>query len=39
MRLVPHGKNDPIATNNTEAGRRVNRRVFVTIVHLFVFRS
>ena len=39
VRLVPHGKNDPIASNSTEAGRRVNRRVFVTIVHVFVFRS
>ncbi len=39
VRLVPHGRRDPIATNSTEAGRRVNRRVFVTIVHVFVFRS
>jgi hypothetical protein len=39
VRLVPHGLTDPIATNSTEAGRRVNRRVFVSIVHVFVFRS
>ena len=39
VRLVPHGLTDPIATNSTESGRRVNRRVFVTIVHVFVFRS
>jgi Right handed beta helix region len=39
VRLVPHGLTDPIATNSSEAGRRVNRRVFVTIVHVFVFRS
>jgi hypothetical protein len=39
VRLVPHGRRDPIATNSTEPGRRVNRRVFVTIVHVFVFRS
>ncbi len=39
VRLVPHGRADPIATNSTEPGRRVNRRVFVTIVHEFVYRS
>jgi len=39
VRLVPHGLTNPIATNSTESGRRVNRRVFVTIVHVFVFRS
>ena len=39
VRLVPHGRTDPIANNSTESGRRVNRRVFVTIVHQFVFRS
>ena len=39
VRLVPHGRRNPIATNSIEAGRRVNRRVFVTIVHQFVFRS
>lgn len=39
VRLIPHGLTDPIATNSTESGRRVNRRVFVTIVHAFVFRS
>jgi hypothetical protein len=39
VRLAPHGRADPIATNSTEPGRRVNRRVFVTIVHEFVYRS
>jgi hypothetical protein len=39
VRLVPHGRANPIATNSLESGRRVNRRVFVTIVHVFVFRS
>jgi outer membrane protein OmpA-like peptidoglycan-associated protein len=39
IKLVPHGLNDPIASNRTEAGRSVNRRVFVTIVHLRVFKS
>ena len=39
VRLVPHGRRNPIATNSDESGRRVNRRVFVTIVHQFVFRS
>jgi hypothetical protein len=39
VRLVPHGLTNPIASNSTETGRRVNRRVFVTIVHVFVFRS
>ena len=39
VRLIPHGLTNPIATNSTESGRRVNRRVFVTIVHAFVFRS
>jgi outer membrane protein OmpA-like peptidoglycan-associated protein len=38
VRLIPHGLTNPIATNSTESGRRVNRRVFVTIVHAFVFR-
>ena len=32
-RIVAHGHTEPIATNNTEAGRRQNRRVEVTIVH------
>ena len=27
VRLVPHGLTDPIASNSTEAGRRINRRV------------
>jgi hypothetical protein len=39
VKLVSHGLTDPIATNSNEAGRRVNRRVFVTIVHVRVFRS
>ena len=39
VRLVPHGRANPIATNSTEPGRRVNRRVFVTIVHQFIYRS
>jgi hypothetical protein len=39
VRLVPHGLTNPIATNSTEAGRRVNRRVFVTIVHFRVIRG
>ena len=34
-----HGRRNPIATNSDESGRRVNRRVFVTVVHQFVFRS
>ena len=38
VKLVPHGLTDPIATNSTEAGRRINRRVAVTIVHVRVFR-
>src|SRR5262249_44370072 len=33
IRVIPHGNASPIATNNTEAGRAVNRRVGITIVH------
>jgi outer membrane protein OmpA-like peptidoglycan-associated protein len=36
VKLVPHGLTNPIATNSSEAGRRVNRRVFVTVVHFRV---
>jgi parallel beta-helix repeat protein len=32
-KIVAHGHTDPIATNSTEAGRRHNRRVEVTVVH------
>ena len=32
-KLVPHGRNDPIASNDSEAGRAVNRRVTITFVH------
>jgi len=39
VKLVPHGLTNPIATNNDEAGRRVNRRVFVTVVHFRVIRG
>jgi outer membrane protein OmpA-like peptidoglycan-associated protein len=30
---VPHGGNHPLASNNNEAGRAVNRRVEITVVH------
>jgi hypothetical protein len=36
VKLVPHGLTNPIATNSNETGRRVNRRVFVTVVHFRV---
>lgn len=39
IKLVPHGLTDPIATNSNESGRRVNRRVFVTVVHFRVIRG
>jgi hypothetical protein len=39
VKLVPHGLTNPIATNSNEAGRRVNRRVFVTVVHFRVLRG
>ena len=32
-RLVPHGNANPIASNETETGRAVNRRVVVTFIH------
>jgi parallel beta-helix repeat protein len=38
-RLYAHGRSNPIATNDTEAGRRENRRVAVTFVHRLVGRS
>jgi hypothetical protein len=39
VRLVPHGLTSPIATNSNETGRRINRRVFVTVVHFRVLRG
>lgn len=39
VKLVPHGLTNPIATNSDEAGRRVNRRVFVTVVHFRAIRG
>ena len=39
VKLVPHGLTNPIATNMDEAGRRINRRVFVTVVHFRVLRG
>ena len=39
VKLVPHGLTNPIATNTDEAGRRINRRVFVTVVHFRVLRG
>ncbi len=38
-RIVPHGLSNPIATNATEEGRAVNRRVVVTFVHQVLKRS
>jgi outer membrane protein OmpA-like peptidoglycan-associated protein/nitrous oxidase accessory protein NosD len=37
--VVPHGNASPIATNTTEAGRAINRRVGVSIVHPIAVRS
>jgi OOP family OmpA-OmpF porin len=37
-RLVAHGRDDPIASNDTEAGRAANRRVAITFVHQLVHR-
>ena len=37
--IVPHGRSDPLATNATESGRAVNRRVAVTIIHQVPKRS
>jgi hypothetical protein len=39
VKLVPHGLTNPIASNSNEAGRRINRRVFVTVVHFRVLRG
>jgi outer membrane protein OmpA-like peptidoglycan-associated protein len=36
--LVSHGNASPIATNTTEAGRAINRRVGVSIVHPIAVR-
>jgi outer membrane protein OmpA-like peptidoglycan-associated protein len=33
-RLVPHGRANPIASNDIEAGRAANRRVGITFTHL-----
>src|SRR4029077_1997390 len=35
-RLVGHGRADPLATNSTEAGRAINRRVAITFIHRVV---
>ena len=37
--IVPHGRSRPLATNATESGRAVNRRVAVTIIHQVPKRS
>jgi outer membrane protein OmpA-like peptidoglycan-associated protein len=39
IRVVPHGNASPIATNDTEAGRALNRRVGITIVHPLPVRA
>jgi len=39
LRLVPHNSRVPVASNGTEAGRSINRRVGVTIVHPVAVRS
>ena len=39
IRVVPHGTAGPIATNTTEAGRAINRRVGITIVHPLPVRT
>ena len=36
--VVSHGNASPIATNTTEAGRAINRRVGVSIVHPIAVR-
>jgi hypothetical protein len=38
-RLVAHGRSNPIATNDTDAGRATNRRVAITFVHVLAARS
>jgi parallel beta-helix repeat protein len=38
-RLVPHGRANPLASNDTEAGRTINRRVAVTFVHRVATRT
>ena len=39
IRVIPHGNAIPIATNTTESGRSVNRRVGITIVHPIAVRT
>ena len=36
--IVPHGSASPVATNTTEAGRAINRRVGITIIHPIAVR-
>jgi outer membrane protein OmpA-like peptidoglycan-associated protein len=38
INIVPHGNTSPIATNTTEEGRSINRRVGITIIHPFAVR-
>ena len=38
INIVPHGNATPIATNTTEAGRAINRRVGITIIHPLAVR-